>query len=398
MEENESIQTMFGRFQTIVNELSFLGRTYDNFDHIDKLLCSLPRKWRPQVTTLRASKNLEKLSLEELIGLFKVHELELQQDDVGRKQKKFNRTPRDKAQPVCFECKKPGHYKIECPELEKEKEKGKKKLIFHKKKKAMMATREDLDTSSSKDDEEANICLMEDTDSSSESDDEEVSKYDFKSLQHAYNQLLSDSAKISTAYKEQKKRISELLEENLLLKNENAKLLKKLEKGFEQCNRTSYEVNMLNKEINLLKSDLSKFTLGTKNLEQILKYSRSSNDKSGIGYIEPKPENESSTSTCSTYGKHEHSTSKCSHMHKKRYSKTSNANTHGPKSIWVRKTEIIPFVDLFNKEKKCPVMILGQWLLATYDGQKVYVPRPQIQERRPSHIRRRAKWTNHGDR
>nr|KYP42209.1 hypothetical protein KK1_036393 [Cajanus cajan]KYP52314.1 hypothetical protein KK1_025790 [Cajanus cajan] len=42
MEENESIQTMFGRFQTIVNELSFLGRTYDNFDHVDKLLCSLP--------------------------------------------------------------------------------------------------------------------------------------------------------------------------------------------------------------------------------------------------------------------------------------------------------------------------------------------------------------------
>nr|KYP37438.1 hypothetical protein KK1_041376 [Cajanus cajan] len=27
MEENESIQTMFGRFQTIINELTFLGRT-----------------------------------------------------------------------------------------------------------------------------------------------------------------------------------------------------------------------------------------------------------------------------------------------------------------------------------------------------------------------------------
>nr|KYP46541.1 hypothetical protein KK1_031893 [Cajanus cajan] len=47
MEENESIQTMFGRFQTIINELLFLGRTYDNFDHIDKLLRSLPMKWRP---------------------------------------------------------------------------------------------------------------------------------------------------------------------------------------------------------------------------------------------------------------------------------------------------------------------------------------------------------------
>ncbi|XP_020208790.1 uncharacterized protein LOC109793732 [Cajanus cajan] len=45
----------------------------------------LPRKWRPQVTTFRASKNMENLSLEELIGLLKVHELELQQDDAGRK-------------------------------------------------------------------------------------------------------------------------------------------------------------------------------------------------------------------------------------------------------------------------------------------------------------------------
>nr|KYP31613.1 hypothetical protein KK1_047976 [Cajanus cajan] len=78
MEESESIQTMFGRFQTIVNELSFLGRTYDNFDHIDKLLRSYFSE---------SAKNLEKLFLEELIGLLKVHELELQQDDVGRKQK-----------------------------------------------------------------------------------------------------------------------------------------------------------------------------------------------------------------------------------------------------------------------------------------------------------------------
>uniref|UniRef100_A0A151UG69 Retrovirus-related Pol polyprotein from transposon TNT 1-94 n=1 Tax=Cajanus cajan TaxID=3821 RepID=A0A151UG69_CAJCA len=87
MEENESIQTMFGIFQTIINELSFLGRTYDNFYHIDKLLHSLPWKWRLQVTTLTASKNLGKLSLEELIGLLKVHEMELQQAEAGRKQK-----------------------------------------------------------------------------------------------------------------------------------------------------------------------------------------------------------------------------------------------------------------------------------------------------------------------
>ncbi|KAL2340286.1 hypothetical protein Fmac_008226 [Flemingia macrophylla] len=230
MEENESIQAMFGRFQTIVNELSFLGRTYDNFDHIDKILRSLPRRWRPQVTALRASKDLQKLSLEELIGLLKVHELELQQDDVGRKQKslalnahktksrpspskalkteesldeesdedledsddeisfilrrihsmmrkkggsrwkKFNRMPKDKAQVICYQCKKPGHFRSECPEAEKGKEKEKKKSVFFpRKKKAMMATWEDLSSTSSEEEgkEEANICLMADADSTS---------------------------------------------------------------------------------------------------------------------------------------------------------------------------------------------------------------------------------------
>nr|KYP69835.1 hypothetical protein KK1_009041 [Cajanus cajan] len=218
---------------------------------------------------LRASKDLEKLSLEELVGLLKVHEMELQQDQAGQKQKsialKYNRTPREKAQPLCYECKKPGHYKTKCPELEKGKEKEKKKSTLHKKK-AMMATWEDLDTTSSEDDEQANICLMAGTDSSSESDDEEVSKSYFKDLQHAYNKLLIDSTKISIAYKEQKRRISKLVEENLSLKNKNATLLKELEKGLE--------------EIKILKYDLSKFTLGTKNLENFLKYSKSKNDKS----------------------------------------------------------------------------------------------------------------------
>ena len=32
MEEGKDIQGMFGCFQTILNELRFLGRTYDNYD------------------------------------------------------------------------------------------------------------------------------------------------------------------------------------------------------------------------------------------------------------------------------------------------------------------------------------------------------------------------------
>nr|KYP46558.1 Copia protein [Cajanus cajan] len=338
MEENESRQTMFGRFQTILNKLSFLGRTHDNFDHIDKLLRSLPRKWRPQVTTLRASKNLEKLSLEELIGLLKVHELEkihsMMKKKGGIRWRKYRRPSREKAQPLCYECKKLGHYKMECPELEKEKEKEKKKFVPFKKKKAMMATWEDPDTTSSEEDKEANIYLMADADSSSESDNEEVTESDLKILEHAYNQLLSDLAKISTAYKEQKKRILELLEENRLLKNENTKLLS-----------TSEEVIKLTKENDLLKSDLSKFTFGTKNLEHLLKHSKSEKDRTGLGFVESEFKAKTKTYASPLYGKNEHFMSECSHMHKKRDFKTSSTNTHGPKSIWLLKTKIVPVVD-----------------------------------------------------
>jgi len=76
MEEGEDIQCMFSNFQAILNELRSLGRTFNNYDHIDKILRSLFRKGRLQVTTLRARKNLDTMSLEELIGILKVDEQE----------------------------------------------------------------------------------------------------------------------------------------------------------------------------------------------------------------------------------------------------------------------------------------------------------------------------------
>ena len=74
MEEGEDIQSMFRHFQTILNELRSLGRTYDNYNHIDKILRSLSRKWRPHVTMLGALKNRDYMYLEELVSTLKVHE------------------------------------------------------------------------------------------------------------------------------------------------------------------------------------------------------------------------------------------------------------------------------------------------------------------------------------
>ena len=44
MEDGEDIQVIFGRFQTILNELHCLNKTFDNYDNIDKILRS---SWTP---------------------------------------------------------------------------------------------------------------------------------------------------------------------------------------------------------------------------------------------------------------------------------------------------------------------------------------------------------------
>ncbi|KAG4906639.1 hypothetical protein JHK85_056098 [Glycine max] len=67
---------------------------------------------------------------------------------------------KEKSSVICYECKKLGHFKSECSDLEKSKDKEKK--FFKSKKKSLMSTWEDLDDSLSNEDneEEANLCLM----------------------------------------------------------------------------------------------------------------------------------------------------------------------------------------------------------------------------------------------
>uniref|UniRef100_A0A0R0ISS5 Uncharacterized protein n=1 Tax=Glycine max TaxID=3847 RepID=A0A0R0ISS5_SOYBN len=71
MDDGEDIQAMFGCFQTILNELRCLKKTFDNYDNIEKTLRSLSRKWRSLVTILRIVKNLDSMSIVELIGTLK---------------------------------------------------------------------------------------------------------------------------------------------------------------------------------------------------------------------------------------------------------------------------------------------------------------------------------------
>lgn len=52
MLSNEFITNMFPEMPTITNSLNVLGRTYTNIDIVSKILRSLPKTWKAQVTTI----------------------------------------------------------------------------------------------------------------------------------------------------------------------------------------------------------------------------------------------------------------------------------------------------------------------------------------------------------
>ncbi|MCI32065.1 aspartyl-tRNA synthetase, partial [Trifolium medium] len=87
MKEDEDIETMFSRFQTLVSGLKVLKKSYTTYDHVGKILRSLPQQWRPKVTSIEEAKDLKKLSLESLISNLRSHGMVLNADGPLKKSK-----------------------------------------------------------------------------------------------------------------------------------------------------------------------------------------------------------------------------------------------------------------------------------------------------------------------
>ena len=200
MKDNESIGEMFGRFQKITNTLKNLGERIEQPKQVKKILRSLPRSWMPKVTAIQEAKDLDQMTVEELMGSLMTHEVlvnqkeksseeprgkktlalkadsETEEEQDGEnessedeelamlsrriktlmKRKKGRHFPnsqlRDKKKgvPICYKCKKPGHMQYECEEKRQEiKTDGRKyqnyfekkgpSRPFDKKKRAMLA-------------------------------------------------------------------------------------------------------------------------------------------------------------------------------------------------------------------------------------------------------------------
>nr|XP_007141240.1 hypothetical protein PHAVU_008G179100g [Phaseolus vulgaris]ESW13234.1 hypothetical protein PHAVU_008G179100g [Phaseolus vulgaris] len=90
IEEGESIQFMIAHLQFILNKIRTLGIVMSQYDVNDKILKTLPLKWRSQVNAFRTSNDLEAMPLEEMVGNPIVYERVLQGDDNEVKRKTKN--------------------------------------------------------------------------------------------------------------------------------------------------------------------------------------------------------------------------------------------------------------------------------------------------------------------
>ncbi|GKG06252.1 hypothetical protein Tco_0326338, partial [Tanacetum coccineum] len=70
----------FARFNTIITSLKALDEGYSSKNYVRKFLRALHHKWRAKVTTIEELKYLTSLSLDELIGNLKVHEMIIKKD------------------------------------------------------------------------------------------------------------------------------------------------------------------------------------------------------------------------------------------------------------------------------------------------------------------------------
>ncbi|GAV76960.1 zf-CCHC domain-containing protein, partial [Cephalotus follicularis] len=103
--------------------------------------------------------------------------------------KNFNKGEGSKMDPpTCFECKKPGHIKVDCPQL-------KKKKLF--KKKALKAWHLSDDESSEDEvtEQVANLCFMALSDDDEDSENEVDDSYTVGELQFAFDELLVEFKK-----------------------------------------------------------------------------------------------------------------------------------------------------------------------------------------------------------
>ena len=68
MEKDESFDEFYAKFKDLVNSAFNLGETISKPKIVRKVLRSLPKRFRAKITVIEESKDIDKISLTELVG------------------------------------------------------------------------------------------------------------------------------------------------------------------------------------------------------------------------------------------------------------------------------------------------------------------------------------------
>ncbi|GJU37691.1 zf-CCHC domain-containing protein [Tanacetum coccineum] len=320
--DDETIDCAFSRFNTIITSLKALDESFSSRNHVRKFLRALPSKWRPKVTAIEESKDLSKLSLDELVGNLKVYEIVLEKDlEIAKNKKekykslalkarqvlsdddtsssdsndeeyamavrdfkkffrrrgKFVRQPYDdkknfrkikedkKEERRCFKCGDPNHFISDCP-----------KKISGDQKAFVVGSWSDSGDDSKKEE----ICLMAHSNEVLSDDPYySSSSLDNESRENEYDKLGQISLRIINKNKHLKAK-NESLKKTI---NELKTKLDILEKGKETNCDTCNELRL---EVNSLRLKLASFENSSSSLQKMVEMQKPSKDKCGLGYTE----------------------------------------------------------------------------------------------------------------
>ncbi|GKC41518.1 zf-CCHC domain-containing protein [Tanacetum coccineum] len=329
-----SIDNAFAKFNTIITSLKALDKGFSSKNYVRKFLRALHPKWRAKVTTIKESKNLTTLSLDELIGNLKIYEEVIKKDSETFKNKReqsrsialkarkessdedsstsdsedeeyamavrnfkkfFKRQGRFVKQPYeerrsfqrnkddknktserkCFKCGDPNHLIGECP----------KQLKYQNQRAFVGGAWSDSD-----DDEEEKTkdekCLMaKDSNevlSETEYFSDNQSSLDENDIDNEYSRLCKLGLKVMAKNKTLKQAKIKLENEVLELKDK----LSRLEKGkevIEEC-KLCHELKFENEELRKEISRLNQFNDSSHSLKKIISSQKPSGDKTGLGF------------------------------------------------------------------------------------------------------------------
>ncbi|XP_022891807.1 girdin-like [Olea europaea var. sylvestris] len=332
MKDDKSFDEFYAKLNDIVNSSFNLGEKILESKIVRKILRSLPERFRPKVTSIEESKDLDTVNIEELVGSLQIYELTISQpkknksialNTVGEEESessdietlrdeeiayfvkklqkalkgkrwsqdknrgvpsKFQKEKSDKptarksskkSQVVrCHECQGLGHYRNECPNFKKNLKKGRSKAL------AVSLTDDDSNSIKSESDKDGEK-VEEDVESEKCSDDIE----DETDIHEVYQLLIKENLKIKKVNKALFKKVDELEREKERLTNDLQVSSKNLSELKYVNEKLEDKVKTLSCELEKSNIQLQSFMSGTKKLDDQLGMNKPTGNRQRLGFV-----------------------------------------------------------------------------------------------------------------